>query len=237
VLQPIEWHTAKDGRRGLIAYSLGNFTSQMDRPVSSRLHGAVRVRLVRARDADGAPVTRISGVAFLPFYSLRRSVFVGGTLKYDTRFVPVDRTILEVDAGRCAWDIQGRDRERLMELQFYLHNMIVGRDTELLDPSARAPYREIERRLYGGARRAAFLPDSPLSRAGRRHDRLVDELEDHTIPAGGWSDEHAECLSYHRGVHRACVGGRCLAARLPAGDPCRRDGECASLSCLASACR
>ena len=31
VLQPIEWHTARDGRRGLVAYSLGNFVSGMGR--------------------------------------------------------------------------------------------------------------------------------------------------------------------------------------------------------------
>jgi len=237
ILQPMERYVARDGREAFIAYSLGNFTSQMDYPVSSRLHGAVRVRLVRGLDERGTPVSRIGGVSFLPFYSMRRWVSVDGQLKKDTRFVPLDRAILDAEAGRGKHEISRRDRERLMELQFYLHNMIVGRDLGLLEPASRASFLEIEARLYGASPRVDFLVDNPLDAASQRYDRLVDELEVYTVAPGGVCDAHEQCLSHHRGVKWACVHGQCLDNRLPAGASCRRDRECVSLTCRQQTCR
>jgi len=47
VLQPIEWQTASDGRRGLIVYSLGNFVSGMGRTYN---HSAMPVAKGHTRD-------------------------------------------------------------------------------------------------------------------------------------------------------------------------------------------
>ncbi len=79
VLQPIEWYTTKDARRGVIAYSLGNFISSQNYGVSfeNKDH-------FRARRGDGVILiikaekekekTAIRRVDWLPIWSHRDTV-------------------------------------------------------------------------------------------------------------------------------------------------------------------
>ncbi|HAK59558.1 MAG TPA: hypothetical protein DCO77_04135 [Nitrospiraceae bacterium] len=79
VLQPVVRHTAKDGRQGVIAYSLGNFISSQNYGVSykNRKHS-------RADRGDGIILTigvvkkegkvSLSSVAYLPLWSHREKI-------------------------------------------------------------------------------------------------------------------------------------------------------------------
>ncbi len=76
VLQPLEAYTAADGRRGLIAYSLGNLVANQDRfyrhaPGRKGAAGDKRdsmlLRVTLARPAPGAPV-ELEDVAVLPVW-------------------------------------------------------------------------------------------------------------------------------------------------------------------------
>jgi hypothetical protein len=76
VLQPIESHTARNGRQGLIAFSLGNFISTQNYGVANgnrtharALRGDSVILYVVAAKKDGK--TSVVRAEFLPIWTLR----------------------------------------------------------------------------------------------------------------------------------------------------------------------
>jgi poly-gamma-glutamate synthesis protein (capsule biosynthesis protein) len=109
VLQPLEAYTAADGRRGLIAYSLGNLVANQDRfyrhaPGRKGAAGDKRdsmlLRVTLARPAPGAPMA-LEDVAVLPVWIENNAV--GRSRKEPRNIQPVllDRE-LEAVAERLA---------------------------------------------------------------------------------------------------------------------------------------
>lgn len=79
VLQPIESCTARDGRTGLVAYSLGNFISSQSAEVSfenkthrKALRGDGIILSITATKEGGR--TRVAHAEFLPIWTLRESI-------------------------------------------------------------------------------------------------------------------------------------------------------------------
>jgi len=79
VLQPIESYAAKDGRQGLIAYSLGNFISSQNAGIANRNKTAVRalrgdgvILNIHAKKENGS--TAITRAEFVPIWTLRERV-------------------------------------------------------------------------------------------------------------------------------------------------------------------
>jgi poly-gamma-glutamate capsule biosynthesis protein CapA/YwtB (metallophosphatase superfamily) len=79
VLQPIETYTAKDGRQGVIAFSLGNFISSQNYGVSFKNRNHKRARrgdgiilsLTAVKKSDRTSVTKIE---FQPIWTMREKV-------------------------------------------------------------------------------------------------------------------------------------------------------------------
>jgi len=98
VLQPIESYTSRDGRRGLIAYSLGNFISSQNYGVSNqnRTHAkalrgdGVILNIVVTKEHGKASVRRAE---FLPIWTYRD--VTGKTTLY--RPVSLDREIARIE--------------------------------------------------------------------------------------------------------------------------------------------
>lgn len=97
VLQPIESHTTKDGRRTVIAYSLGNFISSQNHGVSSKnktharaLRGDGVILMVYAQKEQGK--TTIVRSASQPIWSLREKVGLATV----SRPVSLSREILKL---------------------------------------------------------------------------------------------------------------------------------------------
>jgi len=65
-LQPIQRYTTKDGRNGLIAYSLGNFISNQG-SLKNRVSGVLSFQLLKKEGS-----TRIDSIQFHPTYMLNR---------------------------------------------------------------------------------------------------------------------------------------------------------------------
>ncbi len=109
VLQPLEAYTAADGRRGLIAYSLGNLVANQDRfyrhaPGRKGAAGDKRdsmlLRVTLARPAPGAPVV-LEDVAVLPVWIENNAVGRERKARRNIQPVLVDRE-LEAVAQRLA---------------------------------------------------------------------------------------------------------------------------------------
>ena len=103
VLQPLEVHTAPDGRRGLIAYSLGNFVSNQSawyvHPMHSANAGNPRDGLLLGFDVvrkdygvggDGEPVmrTELAAVTATPLFTLNNTHHRRGDAKVDIHVEP-----------------------------------------------------------------------------------------------------------------------------------------------------
>lgn len=122
VLQPIESYTARDGRTGLIAYSLGNFISSQNAEVSyankthrKALRGDGIILSITATKEGGG--TRVASAEFLPIWTLRESI--GKAAVY--RPVSLARELLMLGAK------QKRDstEEKLMQLLSYRQECII----------------------------------------------------------------------------------------------------------------
>lgn len=135
VLQPLEAYATADGRRGLIAYSLGNLVANQDRfyrPAPSGKGAAgdkrdsmlLRVSLVRPE--PGAPVA-LEDVSVLPVWIENNAVGRGSKEARNIQPVLIDRE-LEAVADRLA---------------------VLAARPAPLDKAARAEKVELERRLAG----------------------------------------------------------------------------------------
>jgi poly-gamma-glutamate synthesis protein (capsule biosynthesis protein) len=122
VLQPIESYAARDGRMGLIAYSLGNFISSQNADVSyankthqKALRGDGIILSITAPKEGGR--TRVAHAEFLPIWTLREST--GTAVVY--RPVSLARELLMLGAK------QKRDstEEKLMQLLSYRQAFII----------------------------------------------------------------------------------------------------------------
>jgi hypothetical protein len=122
VLQPIESYAARDGRTGLIAYSLGNFISSQNAEVSyankthqKALRGDGIILSITAPKEGGR--TRVAHAEFLPIWTLREST--GTAVVY--RPVSLARELLMLGAK------QKRDstEEKLMQLLSYRQAFII----------------------------------------------------------------------------------------------------------------
>jgi len=70
VLQPMEWVKAKDGRNGLIVYSLGNFLSGQKRDYKD-IGGMVTVDVTKTINENGTTIA-LSNPRFFPTYVTSR---------------------------------------------------------------------------------------------------------------------------------------------------------------------
>jgi poly-gamma-glutamate synthesis protein (capsule biosynthesis protein) len=122
VLQPIESYTARDGRTGLIAYSLGNFISSQNAEVSyankthrKALRGDGIILSITATKEGGG--TRVASAEFLPIWTLRESI--GKATVY--RPVSLARELLMLGAK----EKRDRTEEKLMQLLSYRQECII----------------------------------------------------------------------------------------------------------------
>lgn len=149
VLQPMEAYLTADGRRGLIAYSLGNLVANQDRfyrhgPAKKGAEGDKRdsmlLRVTLARPGSGAPVA-LEDVAVLPVWIENNAVGRARKEARNIQPVLIDRELEAV-------------AERLAEL--------AARPAPL-DKAARAEKAELERRQasarYRRERILRMLPD------------------------------------------------------------------------------
>nr|WP_163870755.1 CapA family protein [Myxococcus eversor] len=101
VLQPLEGYTTADGRKGLIAFSLGNLVANQDRfylhaPKKKGVAGDKRdsmlLRVSLARSAPGAPVV-LGEVAVLPVWIENNAVGRKGKERRNIQPVLIDREL------------------------------------------------------------------------------------------------------------------------------------------------
>jgi poly-gamma-glutamate synthesis protein (capsule biosynthesis protein) len=112
VLQPVEIYTRSDGRRAVIAYSLGNFLSNQSRkyvpgitpePVAAPREGALlRVTLARRDYGRGVAQTEVVGADVLPLWTENDTAEIDPAREPGRRpairVVSVDRALAEVRA-------------------------------------------------------------------------------------------------------------------------------------------
>jgi len=127
VLQPIESHTAEDGRQGLIVFSLGNFISTQNSGVSYKNKNSSRARrgdgiILSITIVKEAGKTSISRADFLPIWTLRD--MVGGTRIF--RPVSLAREIERLNAITE----RSRDEEGLLKLLSYRREVILKKLTK-----------------------------------------------------------------------------------------------------------
>ena len=127
VLQPIESHTAEDGRQGLIVFSLGNFISTQNSGVSYKNKNSSRARrgdgiILSITVVKEAGKTSISRADFLPIWTLRD--MVGGTRIF--RPVSLAREIERLNAITE----RSRDEEGLLKLLSYRREVILKKLTK-----------------------------------------------------------------------------------------------------------
>ena len=124
VLQPIETYTATDGRQGLIAYSLGNFTSSQNYSIGYENRDDVRARrgdeiiLALTVRKEGEKIT-IPRAEFLPIWNSPRKA--GPTTVY--RPICIPREIIHL----TAMPQRTMDDENLLSLLAYRQRIIVER--------------------------------------------------------------------------------------------------------------
>ncbi len=130
VLQPIERYSARDGRVGLIAFSLGNFISCQNAGITSKnrdnlraLRGDSIVLNVFAEKEGGK--TRISRVEFLPIWSLRE--LTDGGAVYRPVILERELSLLATKQGRS------ESENGVMKLLNYRRNSIVSKLTGTLE--------------------------------------------------------------------------------------------------------
>ncbi|GHG89220.1 CapA family protein [Comamonas sp. JC664] len=166
VLQPLESYPTKDGRQGLIAFSLGNLVSNQDRfyrhPVGKKGAGgdkrdSMLLRLSLVRSAPGAPVT-LGEVAVLPVWIENNAM---GRARKEVRNIQpvlIDREV-EAVTERLAW--------------------LASRPAPL-DKEARAQKTLLERRLEGSKQRRErilrMLPEGFAVASPELRQRGLDAL-------------------------------------------------------------
>ena len=113
VLQPVEW-VERGGRRGLVAFSLGNFISNQDRayqaaqdPVEagdSRDGVAFQCRLVKERLADGSVRVDVRDLRCEPLWTLNNwaDFSSGRARRREIRVIPTDALPAGVQPGEEA---------------------------------------------------------------------------------------------------------------------------------------
>ena len=127
VLQPIESHTAEDGRQGLIVFSLGNFISTQNSGVSYKNKNSSRARrgdgiILSITIVKEAGKTSISRADFLPIWTLRD--MVGRSRIF--RPVSLAREIERLNAITE----RSRDEEGLLKLLSYRREVILKKLTK-----------------------------------------------------------------------------------------------------------
>ena len=127
VLQPIESHTAEDGRQGLIVFSLGNFISTQNSGVSYKNKNSSRARrgdgiILSITIVKEAGKTSISRADFLPIWTLRDMV---GRSRI---FRPV-RLAREIERLNAITE-RSRDEEGLLKLLSYRREVILKKLTK-----------------------------------------------------------------------------------------------------------
>jgi poly-gamma-glutamate capsule biosynthesis protein CapA/YwtB (metallophosphatase superfamily) len=122
VLQPIETYTAKDGRQGLIAYSLGNFTSSQNYSIGYENRDDVRARrgdeiiLALTVRKEGETIS-IRRAEFLPIWNSVRKA--GTTTVYRPVCIPRELMRLTSMTQRTT------DDENLLSLLAYRQRIIM----------------------------------------------------------------------------------------------------------------
>jgi poly-gamma-glutamate synthesis protein (capsule biosynthesis protein) len=140
VLQPVEIYTCRDGRRAVIAYSLGNFVSNQSRkyvpgvtpePVAAPREGALlRVTLARRDYGRGVTQTEVIGADVLPLWTENDTAEIDPAREPGRRpairVVSIDRALAQVRAelARIPDPVPSGERERYTRLRqreaFYL---------------------------------------------------------------------------------------------------------------------
>ena len=122
VLQPVQTIMAKDGRRGLVAFSLGNFLSSQSAAVGPKtkshvvaLRGDSLILYVSVRKTGSG--VEIDHAEYLPTWTLREPG--GKAVLY--RPIVLARSIEHLRSGRT----RNRDDEQLLELLAYRYDHIL----------------------------------------------------------------------------------------------------------------
>jgi poly-gamma-glutamate synthesis protein (capsule biosynthesis protein) len=113
VLQPVEW-LERGGRRGLVAYSLGNFISNQDRDYragqdpaeagDSRDGVALQCRLAQVRRADGSLQVQVRDLRCEPLWTLNNwnDFSLGRARRREIRVTPVGAALARLRPGEAA---------------------------------------------------------------------------------------------------------------------------------------
>ncbi len=121
VLQPIETYIAKDGRQGVVAYSLGNFLSNQNYGVSHKNKDHVRalrgdgvILRITVEKKDGK--TAVSRLEYLPIWTLRE-VIGGRTV---SRPISLSRELVRLEALQ----VRSKEEEKMKELLSFRQKVI-----------------------------------------------------------------------------------------------------------------
>lgn len=126
VLQPVETVFAKDGRRGIVAYSLGNFISSQNYGVSFKNRDHKRARtgdgiILRIMAVEENGSVRIEKAEFIPIWTMREKT---GTITV-TRPVSLEREIADLEGI----EKRSMEQESMIKLLSYRKKIITDKLT------------------------------------------------------------------------------------------------------------